>query len=114
MKLTFIPTIIAIGIAALIAYGFYSFHSSDNKILLSAGSFVLLALPLVLAIGANFTLPRTTANIRIVSGIFFIALFASNLTFSFCSFSTPLYIIINSILLMIFTLIIYSIIRVKL
>jgi hypothetical protein len=113
MKLNFIPTIIAVGISVLIAYGFYSFHSSDKKLLLSAGSFVLLALPLILTIGVNFDLPRTTTNIRTVSGVFFVASLASNLTFSFCSFSTPIYVIINGILLMTFTLIIYSISRAR-
>lgn len=113
MKLNFIPTIIAVGISALIAYGFYSFQSTDNKLLLSLGGFVFLALTLVLTIGANFDLPRTTTNIRTVSGIFFVVSLASNLTFSFFNFSTPIYVIINGILLMTFTLIIYSISRAR-
>ena len=56
MKINFVQTIIAIAVSLLIAYGLYSFHDSENKILLSAGSFVFLATTLVLTIGTSFQL----------------------------------------------------------
>ena len=54
MKLNVVQTIIAIAISGLISYGLYSFHDSENKIVLSLGSFVFLATTLVIAIGVNF------------------------------------------------------------
>ncbi|MCC7332521.1 MAG: hypothetical protein IT232_07935 [Flavobacteriales bacterium] len=113
MKINFVQTIIAIAVSLLIAYGLYSFHDSENKILLSSGSFVFLATTLVMTIGASFELPRTTTNIRVVSGIFFAVALVSNLIFSFVTFSVPLYIIANGILILIFLLIIYSIANAK-
>jgi hypothetical protein len=113
MKINFVQTIIALAVSLLIAYGLYSFHDSENKILLSAGSFVFLATALVMTIGASFELPRTTTNIRVVSGIFFAVALASNIIFSFVTFSVPLYIIANGILILIFLLIIYSISNAK-
>lgn len=113
MKINFVQTIIAIAVGLLIAYGLYSFHDSENKILLSSGSFVFLATTLVMTIGASFELPRTTTNIRVVSGIFFAVALVSNLIFSFVTFSVPLYIIANGILILIFLLIIYSIANAK-
>lgn len=113
MKINFVQTIIALAVSLLIAYGLYSFHDSVNKILLSAGSFVFLATALVMTIGASFELPRTTTNIRVVSGIFFAVALASNIIFSFVTFSVPLYIIANGILILIFLLIIYSISNAK-
>tara|TARA_B110000285_G_scaffold209953_1_gene251403 strand:+ start:374 stop:718 length:345 start_codon:yes stop_codon:yes gene_type:complete len=113
MKLNFVPTIIAIALSALIAYGLYSFHDSENKILLSLGSFVFLVTTLVIAIGVNFEQPRTTTNIRVVAGIFFVIALASNLIFSFFTFSTPSYAITNGILILIFALIAYSINKAK-
>jgi hypothetical protein len=113
MKLNFVQTIIAIAVSALIAYGFYTFHDSENKILLSAGSFIFLSLTLVLSIGVNFDQSRTTANNRVVSGVFFGIAFISNFIFNFLSFSEASYIIINGILLLIYALIIYSIARAK-
>lgn len=109
MKLNVVQTIIAIAISGLISYGLYSFHDSENKIVLSLGSFVFLATTLVIAIGVNFEQPRTTTNIRVVSGIFFTIALISNLLFSFFTFSTPSYIITNGILLLIFVLTAYSI-----
>ncbi len=113
MKLNFLQTIIAIAVSILIAYGLYSFHSSENKILLSAGSFVFLAVTLIITIGASFELPRTTTNVKVVSGIFFAIALISNLIFTFISFSVPSYVIINGILLLVFILIAYSINKAK-
>jgi hypothetical protein len=113
MKINFVQTIIAIAVSLLIAYGLYSFHSSENKILLSAGSFVFLATALVMTIGASFELPRTTTNIKVVSGIFFVIALISNLIFTFINFSVPNYVIINGILFLVFILIAYSINKAK-
>jgi hypothetical protein len=111
MKINFVQSIIAIAISSLIAYGFYSFHQGTNSILLSAGSFVFLTSTLLFAIGASFELPRTTMNVKVVSGIFFLMGLISNLIFTFIVFSPPLYIISNGILLLVFILISYLIIK---
>ena len=113
MKINFLQTIIAIAVSLLIAYGLYSFHDSENKILLSVGSFVFLAITLVLTIGTSFQLPRTTTNVRVVSGIFFAVALISNLIFTFVAFSVPSYVITNGILLLVFILIAYSINKAK-
>ncbi|HAF30872.1 MAG TPA: hypothetical protein DCG75_17680 [Bacteroidales bacterium] len=113
MKINFVQTIIAIVVSLLIAYGLYSFHGSENKILLSAGSFVFLAVTLIIAIGASFELPRTTTNVKVVSGIFFAIALISNLIFTFFNFSVPSYFITNGILLLVFILIAYSINKAK-
>jgi hypothetical protein len=113
MKINFVQTIIAIAVSLLIAYGLYSFHESENKILLSVGSFVFLAVTLILTIGSSFELPRTTTNVRVVSGIFFVIALITNLAFTFLNFSVPNYIIINGILLLVFILITYSINKTK-
>ena len=113
MKINFVQTIIAIAVSLLIAYGLYSFHDSENKILLSVGSFVFLATTLILTIGTSFELPRTTANVRVVSGIFFVVALISNLIFTFIAFSIPSYVITNGILLLVFILIAYSINKAK-
>ena len=113
MKINFVLTIIAIAVSLLIAYGLYSFHDSENKILLSAGSFVFLATTLILTIGTSFELPRTTTNVRVLSGIFFAVALISNLIFTFIAFSIPSYVITNGILLLVFILISYSINKAK-
>ena len=113
MKINFVQTIIAIAVSLLIAYGLYSFHANDNKLLLCAGSFVFLSVTLIITIGASFELPRTTTNIRVVSGIFFAMALITNLIFTFINFSAPSYVITNGILLLVFILIAYSINKAK-
>lgn len=109
MKINFVQSIIAIAVSLLIAYGLYSFHESENKVLLNLGSFIFLAVTLVLTIGTTFELPRTTSNIKVVSSIFFVIALLSNLIFTFIRFSIPSYVITNGILLLVFILITYSI-----
>lgn len=113
MKLNFVRTTIATALSFLISYAFYNFQDSENKILLSVGSFVLLVIALVMTLGASFELPRTTTNIRVASFIFFTIGLISNLIFAFLSFFVPIYIVINGILLLMFILIIHSISKVN-
>lgn len=113
MKINLVQTIIAIAVSGLIAYGLYNFHVGENQILLSVGSFVFLSVTLALSIGVSFEQSRTTTNIRVVSGIFFVIALISNLIFNFLSFSEPSYIITNGMLLLIYVLIAYSINRAK-
>lgn len=113
MKINFVQTIIAIAVSALIAYGLYHYHNNENQMLLGIGSFVFLSVTLALSIGVNFEQPRTTTNIRVVSGIFFAVALISNLIFNFLSFSKASYVITNGILILIYSLIAYSINKAK-
>lgn len=113
MKTDFTKTILAIAISALIAYGLYSFHESDNKMLLSIGSFIFLSATLILSIGTSFELQRSNINVKVISGIFFAIALISNLIFAFIGFSVPSYVLTNGILLLVFVLIAYSILKAK-
>jgi len=109
MKINFIQTLIAISICLLISYGLFNSYDGTNKILLSFGSFVFLASTLAMTIGVNFESPRTTTNIRVVSGVFFFAALAINLFYLFqTNFSTTSYIVLNGVLFLIFILISFS------
>jgi len=113
MKIDLIKTIIAIGVSILIAYGFYSFHHSVNSQLLVASSFVELSLSGFFVLGLRFEKPRTTANIRLVSSIFFFIFLVVNIAFSFFDFSKQSYIITNGLILLTCILIVYSIFKAK-
>lgn len=104
---------IALAVSLLIAYGFYSFHDYETKLLLSTGSFLFLATTLFFSIATVFEQQHSNSNIRVVSVIFFVVALISNLIFSVTSFSIPSYIVVNGILLLIFLLTINSIHNVK-
>jgi hypothetical protein len=113
MKIDFVKTIIAIGVSVLIAYSFYSFHHSANSQLLVITSFIELSLSSFFVLGLRFEQPRTTANVRVVSSIFFFIFLIANITFSFFEFSKQTYIITNGLLALTSILIIYSLLKVK-
>jgi len=113
MKINFVQMIIAVAVSLLIAYGLFCFHDSENKILLSVGSFIFLASTLILTLGTSFELPRTTTNVRVVSGIFFVIALISSLIFTFINFAIPTYIITNGILFLVFVSVVYSIQKAK-
>lgn len=113
MKLNFVKSIISIAVSGLIAYGFYSFHESNNRLLLSVGSFLFLSLTLLFTLAVSFEQSRTTTMTRSTSAIFFVIAFASNLIFSFFTFTTPIYVIVNGIAFLTYSLITYSISRAK-
>lgn len=113
MKIDIVKTIIALGVSALITYGFYSFHESENSQLLLIACFIELFLTSFLVLGLRFSLSRTTTNVRTVSSIFFIVFLLLNIGFSFFNFSKSLFIILNGLLVLTFILITYSIVKAK-
>lgn len=113
MKLNIVPSIIALAISALIAYGLYSWcRNADMQILLSifGGVSMLLTFGSMLAI--SFEDSRTTVNVRVLSGVFALLIVLSNAIFCrISSFSTPLYVIINGMLMLIWFLSAYGVTR---
>ena len=114
MKIDIIKTSIVIALSLLIAYASYILSNIENKLLLSIGSFVFIAITLIMTFGINFEQTRTTINIRVVSGIFFIIALISNIVFLFIKFNNPIYIMINGILFLVFLLMVFSIKKEKL
>ena len=113
MRLNIVPSIIALAISALIAYGLYSWcRNADMQILLSifGGVSMLLTFGSMLAI--SFEDSRTTVNVRVLSGVFAFLVILSNAIFCcISSFSTPLYVIINGMLMLIWFLSAYGVTR---
>lgn len=114
MKINTLYSIIAVAIAALLAYGFYSFCRSENEIVLSIGSFLFIGFPLFLTMGVSSPAKRSSANMKVLAVVFFLIALVVNILFACLShFSIPLYIITNGITALIFFLIYHSIYSTK-
>jgi hypothetical protein len=112
MKLNFVMTLISLGIASLAAYGFYAMNGGELYVLLlTISSGVALFVTLTGWLGISFTGHGSTVNIRVVSGIFTVLFIISNLIFSFTRIIRAPYIIVNGILLLIYILIVYSLVK---
>lgn len=113
MKIDIIKTLIALGISALLAYGFYSFHHSENIELLVIISFIEFFIVSFFVLGLKFELNRTTSNVKVVSSIFFFVFLVKNILFSFFTFPKQLFILISGIIVLILMLIVYSLLKAK-
>lgn len=113
MKLKFVPALIALAMAALIAFGMYSFTIGLNKELIGLGSFLFVAVTLISAIGVSYDYKRTGTNVRALAMVFFFIALISNIGFVYFPFSQVAYIITNGILLLVFILISYYIVGAK-
>jgi hypothetical protein len=111
MKVNIVQTIIAILISTLFAYGFYNFSLTENKIVLSIGSFIFLGITSTISFGCSFELSRTNTNIKTLAILFFFIALLSNILFTLLFFSVPAYVLINGILFLIFMLTTYSVYR---
>jgi hypothetical protein len=111
MKINIVTLLIALAVAALVAYGFYTANSGEGYALaltFGAGLTLFITLAGTIAVGTKDG-QGSMANIRIVSGIFFLVTLIEQLVFSFVPLSLPPYIIVTGVLMLIYLLIVSGI-----
>jgi hypothetical protein len=111
MKINIITLLIAFVLAVLAAYGFYTTNSEEGYVLVltfGAGLTLFITLAGTIAVGTKGG-QGGAANIRIVSGIFFLATLIEQIVFSLVPLSLPPYIIVTGVLMLIYLLIVYGI-----
>jgi len=116
MKLHIVPSIIALALSALIAFGMYSWcKCTDYKLLVTIAGGVSILLPIGTTLGVSIPAnKRANANVKVLSSVFAIAFVISNIIFCIMAhFSMPAYIIVNGIILLIWLLLTYIIARAK-
>ena len=111
-KLNPILALISFALAGLAAYGFFAANEGDTyRFLITIGSGVSL----LITLGSMFalSLPNRSlmVNIKVVSGLFFIALLIEHIVFSFIGIRLSLYIVITGVLVVLHILACYIIIR---
>jgi len=112
MKINFVMLLIALAIAALIAFGFYSSNKEEPYVwLITIASGIMGFVTLSGILAVSFDVRGSTGNIRVVLILFFIAGLISNLVFSFAAMTPPPYIIINGIIFLLYILITYGIVK---
>jgi hypothetical protein len=110
MKFNLVPTVIAVAISGLCAYAFYNWCAEPENILVAIFGGITMCCTLSTALGCVFQRERTSANIKILSGVFAFLFLVSNIIFCcLSSFANPVYICVNGFLLLIWLLTTYSI-----
>lgn len=114
MKISTIPAIVAIGIAALCGYAMFTFSpQSEVKLPLSIIAGVVLFISLLFSVAIKTPYERTTMNIRFLSSVFFAGILVLNVVFAMILHSLAPSIIVNGIVILLFLLIANSIIKAK-
>jgi hypothetical protein len=112
MRINFVTFLIALAIAALAAYGFYTANGAQNDVplanALGGGIALFVTLAGTIAVGTKDE-TGGTLNIRLTSGIFFALVLVEQIIFCFVPFSMLPYIIVTGILLLVYVLIVYAI-----
>ena len=108
-KFKLVPTILAVGISALAAYGYYSCcEGGESGIAIAIGGFLMLFASLFGLMGFSYDKAKHQSLIRVVSSIFMLVALISNILFCTIGFSMPAYIIVNGILTLIYILTVYQ------
>ncbi len=113
MKVRIIPAVIALAISALVAFGYYSFcRCADMQWWVAIVGGVSLFLTFGTALAVSFATSRTTTNAKVVSGVGAFVLLLLNVVFCcFTCFSLAWYIILNGLLLLLWVILLYAIVR---
>ena len=111
MKVNAFLAFISASLAGLITFGIFVANAGDAyRVLVTVGA----GLSLFVTLGGMTALSSPnggTANLRVVSGLFFAVLLITHIVFSFVTVRLPPYVIITGILLLLYMLICYAIIR---
>ncbi len=114
MKVTLVPTVIALAISALIGYALYALCKTEGlELLLAIGGGVALFFPLATALGIRFEQPRTSGNITTLGVFFTVIMLICCFVYAFVQFTAPTFIIVTGILLLVFIMIVYAIAKAK-
>ena len=113
MKFNAAPSVIAIGLACLIAYAFHAFGSATKESGLHQATtlcaLLFACITLLCTIGVEFGTGRTTTVVRAVAGTFFLLGSTMLVILALFSNSVPVLIIVMGILTLLFMLVSYAV-----
>lgn len=113
MKFSIIPALIAVALSALVAFGMYNWcRYQDMNLLIAIVVGSSMALTFGLSLGISFVDKRKSINTKVVSSIFAFLVVITNIIFCCLStFSASAYLIITGVLILIWLLVVYGIVK---
>ena len=113
MKINTFTSILCIILSAVITYFLASYQTGNQQVIIGIGSFITLCASSMFAISLSFEYSKTTTLTRTTSSIIFILSLAAQAFFSFSTFKFPVYLLVNTTILVALFLINYGIARSK-
>ena len=109
MKINPVSLLLALAFSALFTYLNSVLYSGDSLQTLIIGSGIPSAISWVLALAVSHKNGRHSVNLRLVAMLFVGLVIAVNLLFATIGFTTPLFVIANSLITLIFAVVYQSI-----
>jgi hypothetical protein len=110
MKVDFVKSLIALVISTLLAYACYEICDFESrKWIITGGSFLTVTIPLLLAMGLSSKDGKSGLSLKLLSWVVVFIEIGANFIFVFFDFLTPVYVIVNGLLLSVYALIYNSI-----
>ena len=114
MKINNVLTLIILVLSSLLGYWVYSVVDTDaHAALAGILSTLCLAIPLILGFGVSYTTSVSLVNVRVLSCVLFLLMLILHFYYAATGISMPYYVLINGILICIYVLIVYAIIKSK-
>ena len=96
MKFDIVYSMIAVTIGLLFSYGLWSMAGPLSAFIL-IGSAIYLCATLVMIVGVRHENSRTTTNLSVLSGTFFVIGLAINIAFCFVGYAPVIYMMVSAI-----------------
>lgn len=114
MKINISVTWIILILSSLLGYLVFSIADSDPYAkMASIISAVCFTFPLIMGGCVQYRTSVSLINVRVVSFVFFLVMLIFNFFYAYTGISMPSYVLINGILICIYALIIYAVIKSK-
>lgn len=112
MKINNVLSFIILVFSSLLGYWVYSVAETDTHATLAGVlSAICLATPLILGFGVSYNTSVVLVNIRALSCVLFLLMLIMHFYYAYTGITMPYYVLINGILLCIYAVIAYVIIK---
>ena len=114
MKVSVFPTLLSVILTAALTYLSYHIGREDeNCVLLAIGTAITVFSTLALAMSVSFDNERVGMSIKACSILFFIIMFIANLCFAWMGVNAPWYVILQTVLLVIYLFVVWKLSEIK-
>lgn len=109
MKINVFLLFVSIAISTLLGYWIYDIvRGHENEVICGILSFVCIFITLMPFIGLQYSNARVGVNVRILSCLFLVIFLISHFCFAIFGIIMPSYLIVNSVLLLIYLTLFYK------
>ena len=114
MKISIFPMLLSVILTAALTYLAYHIGREDeNAVLLAIGTVITVFSTLAFAMSVKFDNERVGVSIKACSVLFFVVMFIVNLCFAWIGVNAPLYVILQTVLLVIDLFVVWKLSEVK-